>query len=543
MPLDENFPTFLFSHPNHREPHLSTIEYTANGSPKQPVYTYTRSPEHANTYATTLADANFPSIIYASLTTSLELPPASPGASDPKVLLPADFTLHLYNPNSSVTVELKHSTLRGNFWEFTLPKRSFVPPTNAGIDAGYTPPVSEFLTFRWRKEGGALSRKQLRCSLVSPGNLPGAKRNAGAGEPDIPLAMYAGVGDKHGRGELVVYESNFQRVHLEDLKGLEMVLLLGARVINDIHFCPTATTFNTGGAVSVSTSSTRNRAGSSPLPPTRNPTPAPNSFPVQQQHPQHPQHSQHPGSSQQQYRTSQNAQNAPIPVPTPRPGPTPQDLARRKRDEAERAARIDAEQAAIRTMLATEEAREAAARQAAVDAETARLARLYAQSTVVPMMAQPGGSSRPIMTQPGRQSTPAPAQVPRPHRSPAPLRQTLRPHPSPPQPHVSPTQRTPTQPPRPAVVGGGGGYGNGGRVGSGYFGGATTLAPASAPTVVKRRSFLGLFGGGKEEGRKEEERARKEEERARKEEERAKKESKKEAKAGKKVLKKKSSMW
>lgn len=263
MPLDANFPckqappllsrlprqlanvpsAFLYTHVKPKEePHIVTLSYTVSGSEPQAIYTLTRSPTLRNTYSLTLSDASFPSIHYAHLTTALEFAATTP-PDPPKPLLPKSFTLNLLNPTSTVTISLLHTTLRGNFWEFTLPKQSFTPPSASRIDTHYTAPPSTHLTFRWRKEGSALTRRQLRCSLVSPGNLPGAKRNAGAAEPDIPLAMYSGLAST--RGELTIYESNLARVELEDMKGLEMVLLISARVINDIHFVPTAQSFNT----------------------------------------------------------------------------------------------------------------------------------------------------------------------------------------------------------------------------------------------------------------------------------------------------------
>jgi hypothetical protein len=378
-------PAYHFNRLNPKDPSRFTVSFTANGSPDEQIYNITHSTETGNTYSVTYSDAHFPTIAYASVACSLEFPLASPSAdaNAPKVLLPSEFTVNLFNPDFQVTVEMKHSTLKGNFWEFSMPKHSFPPPTNSQIDAGYTPPVSERLYFRWRKEGGVLSRSQLRCSLVSTANTPGSSsrdRKAGAKEPDITLAMYEGVGDKHGRGEFVVYESNFRRVDIEDLKGLDLVMVIGARVINDIWFCPTATTFNTGSEVMVGSGSKQKGKNSPPVPVLASqpvplqagPPPQPGTFSQRFRQHQRQGHEQSPPA----YPAGSGGLTAYPPEKTN--GPTPEQE-RAKKDQERR--RIEAEQAEIHCMLAREEAQEQARKQAAINAETERLKRLYQQES------------------------------------------------------------------------------------------------------------------------------------------------------------------
>ncbi|KAF8246544.1 hypothetical protein K440DRAFT_631056 [Wilcoxina mikolae CBS 423.85] len=372
MPLDENFPTYHFTYADSKSPSPTTthITFTANGSPSQQLYTLSRASSPANTYTISLLDAHFPSITYATLTTTLTFAPSTDSA--PRVVLPKDFTLHLFAPDSSIAFTHHHSALRGSYWEFSLPKHSFPPPSNSALDATYTPPVTDTLRFRWRKEGGVLSRSQLKCSLVS-----------GNDEPDIALAMYAGVGDKAGRGELVVYESNFRRVEMEDLRGLEMVMLLGARIINDVWFLPTAMIFNApdvGGK--------QRGRGASAGAATNNPTAAPPQPPLVVP-PQQQQQAVNGGTFAQRFQNQQQQQQ---PQQYQQRGAPPVDrLAedhRRKQEsekrrkleaeqrrklEAEQRRKIEAEQAAIRRMLAEEEARE----KSRIDAETERLRRVY----------------------------------------------------------------------------------------------------------------------------------------------------------------------
>jgi hypothetical protein len=49
-------------------------------------------------------------------------------------------------------------------------------------------------------------------------------------EPDIPILIFKNL------KEITVYQPNLSRVEMEDFKGLELVLLLGAIVIRDVYF-------------------------------------------------------------------------------------------------------------------------------------------------------------------------------------------------------------------------------------------------------------------------------------------------------------------
>jgi hypothetical protein len=300
-------------------PTTTSITFSASGSPAQHQYTLQRS-SAANTYAITLLDASFPDIVYATLSTVL----TTTATGDP--LLPQEFTLNLFNPSSAVSVRLHHSALRGNYWQFSLPRASFLHPTASQLDTTYHPPSSELLTFRWRRTGGLVTKPQLQCVLVSNGK---------GDEPDLAVAMYYGVGDKAGKGELVVYEGNFRRVDTMDLKGLEMVLVVSARVVNDVWFRETASVFNAPHVAAKQ----RGRGASAPIP-------------VAMEGGQ--------GTFSQRFA----AQEEKIPF-------TPADQAARER--------IRKEQEEIHRMLAAEEAAERRRKQAAIDAETQRLRRVYEQ--------------------------------------------------------------------------------------------------------------------------------------------------------------------
>ncbi|KXJ94482.1 hypothetical protein Micbo1qcDRAFT_159655 [Microdochium bolleyi] len=79
-------------------------------------------------------------------------------------------------------------------------------------------------------------------------------------EPDITVAMF-----KCGREQSVtIYEPNLQRVEVEDRKGLEVVLLLGAEVIREIYLFPNRDSFNITGKAPAVVSKRKNSRPISP---------------------------------------------------------------------------------------------------------------------------------------------------------------------------------------------------------------------------------------------------------------------------------------
>lgn len=224
-----------------------------------------------------------------------------------------------------------------------------------------------------------MTRPQLRCSLVSPANLPTpsggvSTKKAGANEPDIPIAMFASLGDKRGMGEITIYQPNLKRVEVEDLKGLEVVLLLSAMAIGDIWFLPTNTIFNLnppirGGAGGTS----RGRKNSFPLAS----VPPVVTISVPQPHPPttSPQGGKQPATASFAARFQQQEQSHQRRHSTPAEDG---EYARRVHEETERKrALAEREQQQIRRMLAEEEAREKRRREEEVNRETERLQRIY----------------------------------------------------------------------------------------------------------------------------------------------------------------------
>lgn len=288
--------------------------------------------------------------------------------------------------------------------------------------------------------------------------------------------MFLGLGDKRGMGEITIYQSNLKRVEVEDLKGLEVVLLLSAMAIGDIWCLPTNQMFNLnppirGGAGGTS----RSRKNSFPL--VASPPAVTVSAPTQPQLPTtSPQHGHPPANAsfaarfqqQQQQQAHQRRHSTP---------PDPDgEYARRLHEEAERQRKLaEQEQEQIRRMLAEEEARERRRREEEVNLETERLRHMYEQERQEHMAR---GARNAQSQRVSSQSRP----------------------PAPPRP-VS-QQRPPQQ--RPTVVGGSSGMrppsvgGSGGRTGA--------LKVEEGKKLNSRKSFLGLrFGGSSDDRGKEKE--------------------------------------
>jgi hypothetical protein len=97
----------------------------------------------------------------------------------------------------------------------------------------------------------------LTCFLVGKSTDTQSKKKGGK-EPGIAVALFSAYRN------LTIYEPNLHRVEMEDYKGLEIVLLVGATVIRDIYCGQMKDCFNVGEA-SRKNSSGLMRRKSSPL--------------------------------------------------------------------------------------------------------------------------------------------------------------------------------------------------------------------------------------------------------------------------------------
>ncbi|KAH6724024.1 hypothetical protein BKA61DRAFT_21107 [Leptodontidium sp. MPI-SDFR-AT-0119] len=246
--LDENLPTF-FIKPSSDNPSSSTIFLRENGSELQPEYTLRRPepnlPASKNCYAVGLYDSYNTEVLYAEVlvrpewqqpTLSAAEIRAQNGVPPPPVpIVPNAFTVQLYNPDQQVVVKQIASTWNSSaYWEFEMPQNSFRLPSASSLDRSQSDPAASDITpkiaFKWKRDG-KLS-KDISCFLA--GKSTDGRKNK---EPDITVAMFKS-------GNLTIYQPNMHRVDVEDVKGLEVVLLLGATVIKDIFFNANREMFN-----------------------------------------------------------------------------------------------------------------------------------------------------------------------------------------------------------------------------------------------------------------------------------------------------------
>lgn len=148
----------------------------------------------------------------------------------PEPIMPTEFTIQLYNPDQQVHVVQKSGQLLGSArWEFSMPQDVFRMPSSSILDRSQNDPIYDANTpkinFAWRKE--SKFTKELTCYVTGKSTDLAKKKSK---EPDIAVAMFKGLRD------ITIYEPNLSRVEMEDPKGLEVVILLGAAVIRDVFF-------------------------------------------------------------------------------------------------------------------------------------------------------------------------------------------------------------------------------------------------------------------------------------------------------------------
>ncbi|KAI0023241.1 hypothetical protein F4780DRAFT_730510 [Xylariomycetidae sp. FL0641] len=251
--LDENLPTFYWDKTDN--PLFNLLYFTQNGDAKTPEYAIQRLdpalPQSKNKYSVALGDAAARDVILAEVLIEPEFQQPSLSATEirsqngvpppPIPLIPDGFTIQLYNPDQQIAVKGEKSTWTGKeSFEFEMPQQSFRMPSTSKLDRQQSDPTANSMTpkimFRWKRD--SKFSKDMTCYMT--GRSIGGRKNK---DPDITIALY-----KHGRAQgLTIYEPNLQRVEVEDRKGLEVVLLLGAEVIREIYLSPNRDSFNLSG--------------------------------------------------------------------------------------------------------------------------------------------------------------------------------------------------------------------------------------------------------------------------------------------------------
>jgi hypothetical protein len=180
----------------------------------------------------------------------------------PQPIFPTEFAIQMYNPDLRVLV--KHSTAKWSTtvsWEFSIPQVTFRTPSNSALDRLTTDPGADVNTprvnFAWRKEGRL--GKDMTCYMTGKSTDPTGKKVKKSKEADIAVALFSGM------KELTIMESNLYRVEIEDYKGLEVALLIGAAVIRDLFFSDLNEQFHINANIRKNSMPLRARKGSSPL--------------------------------------------------------------------------------------------------------------------------------------------------------------------------------------------------------------------------------------------------------------------------------------
>lgn len=348
-----------------------------------------------------------------------------------------------------------------------MPQQSFRKPSTSALDRTQSDPAASEITpklgFRWRKEG-KLSKDYV-CSLSGKSSNPdGSKRKHR--EPDITIALF-----RHFK-EITLYEPNLSRVDMEDPKGLEVVLLLGAIVIREVFSSNMREAFNI--TESSRRNSTENNHSTCPL------TTSTATSPRSRRHPQTIPTPAIPTTSQTQQTTS----SRPPPTDPRSQWELDAETARlRAAQESEERTRRKAEHAETKRVkrMLEEEERRAREKRKEIDRETERLRKLYGQDqrhglAQLNHRPEPQPSNR-YAYQPPSHLQPPPQGYAVTAYPPAPV---PRPHSAAPAPYVASNLQ-------PAY-----------NVGSvdGYVGPSSNSFLPRPPAPKKKSSFWGLRGGG-----------------------------------------------
>lgn len=340
--------------------------FSQHGSEPSPTYglRHLDPSQHAskNRYAAALTDAFNPDVIFAEVLLIPEWTQPSLNADlirqnggvppPPEPVLPTEFVIQLYNPDQQVVV--KHKPAAWNSaatWEFELPVQTFRAPSFSALDRSQNDPsISDFtprIGMKWKKDG-KLSKDLVCFQSGKNMNPDGSKKKQK--EPDITVSIFKAL------KEVTLYEPNLARVEIEDVKGLEVVLLLGAVVIRDVYFGNMREVFNLAERKSSTTSPKNPAVTLTPIiPPSHAPTGI-HSGPVR---------------------------NTRVPPTDPRSQwEIDAETARLRRQAAEeerqRRRQEQEQEKQLRRMLEAEE-KDQRRRQAEIDKETERLKRLYGQ--------------------------------------------------------------------------------------------------------------------------------------------------------------------
>jgi hypothetical protein len=256
-------------------PFESSLHFTQYDSEPEPRYSL-KQPDPAaatakNCYAVGLFDAYIPDVLFGEVLVKPEWTTPSVSQDDirrnggvpprPLPVIPSDFTIQLYSPDQQVVVKEEKASWGGTpTYHFSMPQISFRTPSASTLDRSANDPFADPSTpqikFVWKRDGKMT--KDISCFMTGK-STDTQKKKKGGKEPDIAVAIFSGFKD------LTIYESNLHRVDVEDYKGLEIVLLLGAMVIRDIYCGQKKDCFNVGEAPRKNSAGLIRRKQSTPM--------------------------------------------------------------------------------------------------------------------------------------------------------------------------------------------------------------------------------------------------------------------------------------
>jgi hypothetical protein len=257
--------------------HHEAFYFTQTGSEPQAQYALDHvdpaTAEAKETYAVALFDSRNPEVLYGEVLAKPGWTHATLSQDEirrnggvpppPQPIYPTEFAIQLYNPDSQVIV--RHSAAKWSStvsWEFSIPQITFRTPSGSAIDRTQADPSADANTprvnFAWRKEGRL--GKDMTCYMTGKSTDPTGKKAKKSKDPDIAVALFSSM------KEMCIMEPNLYRIEIEDYKGLEVALLLGAAVIRDLFFSDLNEQFHINSAnVRKNSGGLRARKGSSPL--------------------------------------------------------------------------------------------------------------------------------------------------------------------------------------------------------------------------------------------------------------------------------------
>lgn len=285
-----------------------------------------------------------------------------------------------------------------------MPQQSFRQPSASALDRTQSDPTASEttpkVTFRWKKDG-KLSKDYV-CSLVGKSTNLGVSKKKHR-EPDIAVALFSQL------KEITIYEPNLHRVDMEDPKGLEVVIILGAVVIREVYNVQLKEVFNLGDTQRMDSETSSKSPDKSHMPVAWNASAADtsNHVPANRRKDSGP-----PSSAPVKLRALQTPKSDPRPPPTdPRSQweidtETVRLQKQVEHEERDRRRAEHAETKRIKKMIEAEE-KQARRKQAEIDKETERLRKVYeaeqrqSQPTMSPLLSsrqdQPQQYSAPIL--------------------------------------------------------------------------------------------------------------------------------------------------